>query len=225
MPGIPAFDVSGACSGFMYGLVLADSLIRTGRAGHALVVASESMTSLVDYGDRSTCVLFGDGAGAAVVGIGDRGGLRATRWGADGREADLIHYGPDPDNGGEPHIQMRGKGTFRIAVERMVETAQGLCEDAGWRIEDVDHVVPHQANMRIIDAVAKRLEVPADKLVINGDRYGNTSAASIPLALAEADAAGRFHPGDRLICVAFGAGTTWGGVALEWAMQPPSVST
>lgn len=221
---IPAFDLSGACSGFMYGLTVADSLIRSGRNQRVLVVAAESMTSLVDYGDRSTAVLFGDGAGAAVVGVDSElaGGIRAAAWGADGREAGLIFYGPPVDGTeGEDLLRMHGKGTFRLAVERMVETAQNLCAEAGWSVEEVDHVVPHQANLRIIDAVAKRLGLREDQLVVNGDRYGNTSAASIPLALSEADAAGGLRPGDRVLCVAFGSGLTWGGVAFEWSLEPP----
>ena len=220
---VPAFDLSGACSGFMYALTVAESLIAAGRNRRVLVVAAESMTSVVDYGDRSTAVLFGDGAGAAVVGVDDErgGGIRATAWGADGREAGLIFYGPPVDGSdGDDFIRMHGKGTFRLAVERMAETAIDLCEQAGWAPDEVDHVVPHQANLRIIEAVAKRLGLRREQLIVNGDRYGNTSAASIPLALAEADAAGRLRRGDRVVCVAFGAGLTWGGVAFEWSLDP-----
>jgi 3-oxoacyl-[acyl-carrier-protein] synthase-3 len=217
MPGIPALDVNAACSGFVYAMVLADSLIRSRQAEKVLVVASEAMTTLVDYTDRTTCVLFGDGAGAAVVGSTATGGVRAARWGADGREADLIHYGPDPNGQNqEPRIRMVGRGTFRLAVERFVELAAALCNDAGWRIDEVDHFVPHQANLRIVEAAARRIGMPLDKVVVNADRVGNTSAASIPLALADADAAGRLHAGERVLCVAFGAGATWGGLALEW---------
>jgi 3-oxoacyl-[acyl-carrier-protein] synthase-3 len=217
---IPAFDLGAGCSGFAYGLTVAEALISSGRARRMLVVGAESMTPLVDYSDRGTCVLFGDGAGAAVMGVGATGGLRAAWWGADGRDADLIHYGVDPEKGGAPGIRMLGKGTFRLAVERMVETARELCERARWSIEEVDWVVPHQANTRIIEAVAKRLGVPSDRVVVNADRYGNTSAASIPLALDEAQRDGRLKTGDRVLCVAFGTGSTWGGVALEWC--PPS---
>lgn len=220
---IPAFDLSAACSGFTYALTVAHALVAAGRNRRVLVVASESMTSLVDFTDRSTCVLFGDGAGAAVVGVHENGGgLRAAWWGADGRESDLIYFGPPPDGteGGDA-VRMHGKGTFRLAVERMSETAERLCEQAGWSVGEVDHVVPHQANLRIIDAVAKRLGLRPEQLVVNGDLYGNTSAASIPIALAEADATGRLRAGDRVLCVAFGAGLTWGGVALEWSIDTP----
>jgi 3-oxoacyl-[acyl-carrier-protein] synthase-3 len=224
---IPAFDLSAACSGFMYGLTVAEALVAAGRNERVLVVAAEAMTSLVDFGDRSTAILFGDGGGAAVVGVDDSrgGGIRAASWGADGREAGMIFYGPPVDGAeGEDRVRMHGKGTFRLAVERMVETAQTLCEQAGWTVDEVDHVIPHQANLRIIDAVAKRLGVREDQLIVNGDRFGNTSAASIPLALAEADAQGRLRKGDRVLLVAFGAGLTWGGVALEWSLDPASVA-
>ena len=222
LPGVAAMDLNAACSGFAYGLSVADVMVRTGRAATVLVVASEAMTTLVDYRDRSTAVLFGDGAGAAVVGGVAAGGIRAARWGADGAEADLIYYGAAA--GGDPaedHLRMAGKGTFRSAVERLTGLAVDLCADAGWSLSEVDHVIPHQANLRIVEAAAKRAGVAMEKVVFNGDRMGNTSAASIPLALAEADAAGRFRPGDRMLCVAFGAGATWAGVALEWAMGPP----
>jgi len=221
--GIPAFDLGAACSGFIYGLMVAESLILTERIGTALVIGTEAMTSVVDYGDRATCVLFGDGAGAAVVGTADGGGLSAARWGADGGCADLIYYGT-PEHGPDatPGIRMAGKGTFRLAVERLTEMGQLLCADAGWSVEDVDHVIPHQANLRIVEATAKRLGVGMDRVVFNGDRYGNTSSASIPLALAEADREGRLQRGDRIISVAFGAGATWGGVAIEWSLEPPA---
>ena len=222
---VPAFDISATCSGFMYGMTVCDALIRSGRNGTILLVAAEALTTLVDYKDRSTSILFGDGAGAAVLGAAASGGVRAAAWGADGQQADLIYYGPSIDEAGEQTdelgIRMMGKGTFRFAVERMVETCERLCEEAGWSPAEVDHVVPHQANLRIIDAVAKRLHLRPDQLIVNGDRFGNTSAASIPVALAEADAEGRLHAGDKVIGVAFGAGVTWGGVALEWSTDAP----
>ncbi|HVS41958.1 MAG TPA: beta-ketoacyl-ACP synthase III [Candidatus Dormibacteraeota bacterium] len=222
MGGSAAFDLAAACSGFVYGMILAESMIQTGRIGTALVIGSEAMTRIVDYGDRATCVLFGDGAGAVVLGAASHGGIRAARWGADGAQSDLIYYGPPADDlDADPAIRMAGKGTFRLAVERLTETAQGLCADAGWSVEDVDHVVPHQANLRIVEATAKRLGVGMDRVFFNGDRFGNTSSASIPLALAEADRTGRLRRGDRIVSVAFGSGATWGGVALEWSLEPP----
>jgi 3-oxoacyl-[acyl-carrier-protein] synthase-3 len=223
LSGQPALDISAACSGFVYGLALADALVRAGTARHVLVVAAEAMTSLVDYGDRSTCVLFGDGAGAAVLGGCERGGLLATHWDADGGEADLIYYGPGAAAGqGAPAVRMAGRGTFRLAVERMCETAERLCAQAGWSLGEVDWVVPHQANLRILETVAKRLALPMERLAFNGDRYGNTSAASIPLALDELWRDGRLRTGDRLLSMAFGAGATWGGVAIEWTAPSPA---
>lgn len=218
MGGIPAFDIAAACSGFIYGLTVARGLIATGM-DRVLVVAADALTTLVDYSDRSTCVLFGDGAGAAVVGATGSGGIEAVHWGADGAEADLIYYGPkagDEGPDGPDGLRMYGKGTFRIAVERMTETAERLCASAGWPADAVDLFVPHQANLRIIEATAKRLGVPMDRVMVDIDRYGNTSGASIPIALAEAAATGRLHDGDRVLCVAFGSGSTWGGVALRW---------
>jgi 3-oxoacyl-[acyl-carrier-protein] synthase-3 len=189
-----------------------------------LVVAAEAMTTLVDYKDRSTCVLFGDGAGAAVVGAAgeDGHGIVATRALADGALADLIYYGPGQDPGQEDdHLRMAGRGTFRVAVERMSEVAGQLCADAGWTLDEVTWVVPHQANLRIIEAIAKRIDLPMARVLYNGDRYGNTSGASIPLALDEAHRGGALHRGDRLLFLAFGSGATWGGVALEWALDAP----
>ena len=215
--GVPAFDVGAACSGYVYGLALARALIRSGDAGTVLVVAAEAMTTLVDYADRATCVLFGDGAGASVVGAVSDGGISAVRWGADGGEADLIYYGPKATEPESPNgLRMYGKGTFRIAVERLAGVAEQLCADAGWAPDDVDLLVPHQANLRIIEAATRRLDLPMERVMVDLDRLGNTSAASIPIALAEAEAAGRLRPGDRVVCVAFGSGTTWGGVAMRW---------
>jgi 3-oxoacyl-[acyl-carrier-protein] synthase-3 len=225
LSGQMALDVSAACSGFVYGLTLADSLVRAGTAGRVLVVAAEAMTTLIDYHDRGTCVLFGDGAGAAVVGAaGDGPAILATRAAADGGLADLIYYGPgegEEEGQDEDHVRMAGRGTFRVAVERMSEVAEQLSADAGWALDDVSLVVPHQANLRIVEAIAKRLHFPMDRVVYNGDRFGNTSGASIPLALDEAHREGRLHRGDRLLLLAFGAGATWGGIAVEWALDAP----
>jgi 3-oxoacyl-[acyl-carrier-protein] synthase III len=215
--GIPAFDIAAACAGFVYGVTIARGLIVASGMNRVLVIAGDALTTLIDYKDRSTCVLFGDGAGAAVVGVSDAGGIDGVQWGADGGEADLIYYGPKAgEEGGENGLRMYGKGTFRLGVERMAEAAREVCAEAGWALEDVDLLVPHQANLRIIEAVAKRLNLPLDRVVINIDRYGNTSGASIPIALAEAVATGRVHQGDRIVCIAFGSGVVWGGIALRW---------
>ena len=222
LSGMPAFDLNAACSGFVYGLALANSLVRSRALERVLLIASEALTPMVDYTDRSTCVLFGDGAAAAVVGSGaPEGGIRAVLWAADGGDADLIYFGTPP---GEPRggraIRMSGRGTFRTAVERLSEAAGELCERAGWRGSDVDWFIPHQANLRIIEAAAKRLGVPMDRVILNVERVGNTSAASIPLAIHEAAASGRLEPGQRIVSVAFGSGVTWGGIALEWTGNP-----
>jgi 3-oxoacyl-[acyl-carrier-protein] synthase-3 len=215
--GIPAFDIAAACAGFVYGVTIARGLIVSSGMNRVLVIAGDALTSLIDYKDRSTCVLFGDGAGAAVVGVSDAGGIESVQWGADGDEADLIYYGPKAgEEDGENGLRMYGKGTFRLGVERMAEAAREVCAEAGWALEDVDLLVPHQANLRIIEAVAKRLNLPLDRVVINIDRYGNTSGASIPIALAEAVATGRMRQGDRVVCIAFGSGVVWGGLALRW---------
>ena len=215
--GIPAFDLNAACSGFTYGLIVTESLIRSGVAERVLLVAAESMTTLVDFSDRGTCVLFGDGAGAAVVGAVASGGIVARRWGADGGKGHLIYYGPQPDDpSSADRVRMAGKGTFRLAVETFCEVTEGVCADAGWELASVDHFVPHQANQRIIEAAAKRLGLPMERVVVNVSETGNTSSASIPLALAGAAAQGRFKPGDRIVVAAFGAGATWGALAWEW---------
>jgi len=218
LQGQPAMDLNAACSGFVYGMAMADSLVRSGAARTVLLVTTEAMTSLVDYGDRTTCVLFGDGAAATVVGASAGGdGLRASNWGADGADAAMIYYGPSQDGlRSEDRLRMAGRGTYRLAVERLCGVAEQLCADAGWSLGEVDHVVPHQANLRIIDAAAKRLGILPERVVLNVAEMGNTSAASIPIALAEAAASGRISPGDKVLCVAFGAGSTWGGVALTW---------
>ena len=220
LPGIPAFDVNAACSGFVYGLALANSLIGQGAINSLLLIGAESLTQLVDYTDRSTCVLFGDGAGAAVLGPVASGGMRAVRWAADGSGSDLIYHGPkageDGAMSGPDGLRMLGKGTFRLAVERMIETVGALCADAGWSPDDIDVVIPHQANLRIIEAVSKRIGVPLSRFMVNIDRMGNTSAASIPIAMDEAASTGRLRDSDRVIFVGFGAGITWGGAAMEW---------
>jgi 3-oxoacyl-[acyl-carrier-protein] synthase-3 len=214
---IPAFDLNAACSGFTYGLIVSEGLIRSGVADRVLLVAAESMTSLVDFGDRGTCVLFGDGAGAAVIGAVAEGGIAARRWGADGSKGHLIYYGPKPEDPASPdRLRMVGKGTFRLAVEHFCEVTAGVCADAGWEIASVDHFVPHQANQRIIEAAAQRLGLPMERVVVNVSETGNTSSASIPLALAGAAAQGRLKPGDRVVAAAFGAGATWGAIAWEW---------
>jgi 3-oxoacyl-[acyl-carrier-protein] synthase-3 len=217
LTNVPAFDVNAACSGFVNGLVVTDGLIRSGFVDTVLLIGAEALTHLVDFTDRATCVLFGDGAGAAVLAASEGGGIVASSLGSDGSRSDLIYYGPAPDDPDTVDaLRMAGKGTFRMAVEQMSQICSDLCASAGWELDDVDVVIPHQANLRIIEAVAKRGGLPLERFVINVDRLGNTGAASVPLALAQAHEEGRLSDGTRVLIVAFGAGATWGGVAMEW---------
>jgi 3-oxoacyl-[acyl-carrier-protein] synthase-3 len=223
-----SFDVSAACTGFVYALGIADQFIRAGAVRRALVVGGEVLTKFVDWTDRSTCVLFGDGAGAMVLGAGDEDderGVLAVSLHTDGSLADFIYR----SGGGSRHppsrevaasslnfIKMRGNETFKIAVRSLVEVSDEVLAKAGLRHQDVAWFVPHQANRRIIDAVGQRLEVPEGRTYVNIERYGNTSAASIPIALDELNRAGRIAAGDVVLFSAFGAGLTWGGAVVRW---------
>ncbi len=212
-----AFDVSAACSGFVYALVMADSLVRTGRAKTVLVVGADALSRMLDWGDRSTCVLFGDGAGAAVVRQTEPGyGLLGADLGCDGSGGDLLKAEPIEGKYQPGTIRMVGREVFKFAVRIQWETCQAALEQAGITAEQVDWLVPHQANLRIIESAAKGLGIPLERVYVNVDRYGNTSAASIPIALAEAAAGGVFQRGDYLLLVGFGAGLTWGAAVLRW---------
>jgi 3-oxoacyl-[acyl-carrier-protein] synthase-3 len=218
-----AFDVQAVCSGFVYALAVADSFLVTGRARTALVLGAETFSRLLDWQDRSTCVLFGDGAGAVVLraepGTGtvfDRGVL-ATHLGADGRHYEDLHVDGGPSSTGTTgHLRMNGREVFRHAVQTLAAASLRVLEEAGLAVDDVDWLVPHQANKRILDAVAKRLGMAEDKVLVTVDRHANTSAASIPLALAEASAAGRFRAGQLLVFNAMGGGFTWGSALVRW---------
>jgi 3-oxoacyl-[acyl-carrier-protein] synthase-3 len=219
----PAFDLQAVCSGFIYALAVADGFLVTGRATTALVIGAETFSRLLDWQDRSTCVLFGDGAGAVVLraekGTGtafDRGVL-ATHLGTDGRHYDDLHVDGGPSSTGTTgHLRMNGREVFRHAVQTLSAASLRVLEDAGLGVDDVDWLVPHQANRRILDAVAKRLGIPAERVLVTVDRHANTSAASIPLALAEAAAAGHFRPGQLLVLNAMGGGFTWGAALVRW---------
>ena len=215
-----AFDVAAACSGFIYGLQIVAGMIRSGTCRVALVIGAETLTKIVDFEDRATCVLFGDGAGAAIVRAvdGDRG-LLSVRIRSDGRLGDMLKL----PAGGSLHpataetvdsrlhfIHMNGNNVFKWAVRSMAGIVVDTLADAGLAAGDVDLFIPHQANLRIIEATARKLEIPMDKVFVNVDRYGNTSAASIPIAIDEARAAGTLEPGMAVAAVAFGAGFTWG---------------
>ena len=210
-----AFDLGAACSGFVYSLGVAAALVETGRADHALVVGSEILSRIVDPDDRTTCVLFGDGAGAVVLSRSEGdGGLLAWDAGCDGSAAALLEVPPD-----ERYLQMDGPEVFRRAVRVLVDSAMQVLARAGVRPQDVDVFVPHQANIRIISAACDRLGIPMERTVVNIEQYGNTSAASVPLALHDAVEAGRIDDGDLVLVSGFGAGMTWASAVLRWG-QP-----
>ena len=217
---IPAFDIAAACSGFLYALSVGENFIRSGSARHVLVVGAEILTRIADYSDRNTCILFGDGAGAVVLSASAGGsGLHRIRLYSDGTRQDLIQVPsmvtPNPPPGANSlpdlrYLRMHGREVFKFAVHKMtelVEMAQRDCLELG--LPKIDWMVPHQVNRRIIDAALSATGFPPDRVVLNLDRYGNTSAASVPIALDEATRDGRCQPGDTLLMVAFGGGLTW----------------
>ncbi len=222
-----AFDISAACCGFVYALAAADAFIRSGQYRQVLVIASEVMSSVTNWTDRNTCVLFGDGAGAVVVGRTEEEdrGLLSVHLHADGRLSDLICV---PGGGSSipasesmlaerlQYIKMRGNETFKIAVKTMEEAVREALAPHDLTVDDIDYLVPHQANIRILKAVGQRLGLSMDKVVLNLDRFGNTSAASIPLALDEAVRAGQIRPGSLIVLAAFGAGLTWASGVVRW---------
>lgn len=221
-----AFDLSAGCSGFLYSCNVGAQLIENGRYRNVLAIGVETLTKIVDFSDRNTCVLFGDGAGAAVLGpAAGPGGILATHMKADGSLGYLLQM----PGGGSRHpathetidqhmhyIKMEGREVFKHAVRAMCESATYVLEKAGYRGSDVDVLVPHQANLRIMSAVADRLGIPESKVFVNLFNYGNTSACSIPLALSEARQEGKIQPGHLVLCVAFGAGFTWAATLMRW---------
>jgi 3-oxoacyl-[acyl-carrier-protein] synthase-3 len=221
-----AMDVAAACSGFLYGLTLANTMVRTGQSKYSLVIGVDMLTKYVDYTDRATCVIFGDGAGATVLGPVEEGrGILATRIKSDGRyEEQLFARGggtrlglkPEVFAQGEHFYKMRGNELFKVAVRSMAEVSEYVLKEAGYEAKDVSLFIPHQANQRITDAVASRLDVDADRIYSNIAYHGNTSAGSIPIALDECVQAGRLKEGDLLLMASFGGGVTWGGVLVRW---------
>ncbi|MEM6267157.1 MAG: beta-ketoacyl-ACP synthase III, partial [Pseudomonadota bacterium] len=216
-----AFDVAAVCSGFLYALATADSMLRTGMGKRALVIGAETFSRILDWEDRTTCVLFGDGAGAVVLeapGQGETGlsgqaapGILATRLHADGAHHDLLYVDGGPSTTQTTgHVRMKGREVFRHAVVNLSEVLREVIEAAGVLVEDIDWVVPHQANARILDATAKKLGIPAEKVVMTVNAHANTSAASVPLALDTARRDGRITPGDLILLEAMGGGFTWG---------------
>ena len=220
-----AFDLAAACSGFVYALVTADQFIRTGFYKNILVIGADVISPYIDWSDRSTCVLFGDGAGAAVLKPASEGGILSSAIGSDGQYAELLKI----DAGGsrspashetverkDHYLKMNGAEIFKLAVRRMSEAVVESLERAGVKPSDVACFIPHQANLRIIDAVAERLALPKEKIFVNLERYGNTSAASCAIALCEAIAAGKIRKRDKVVFATFGSGLVWGALVMEW---------
>ncbi len=221
-----AFDIAAACTAFIYGLSIGDHFIRAGTYKKVLIVGAEMLSSITDWEDRGTCVLFGDGAGAAVLEASDgERGILSTYLKSDGSLRDFLYV---PGGGSRfpaseqtvrermHYVKMNGNNVFKHAVRAMGDAAEWVLKDAGISSEDLDFFIPHQANLRIIRATAQRIHVPMDKVYVNVDRYGNTSSASIPIALDEISRAGRLKRGDLVEMVAFGGGFTWGAVLLRW---------
>lgn len=232
-----AFDVEAACTSFISALAIARGMIVSGAIENALVIGAETLSRLLNWKDRTTCVLFGDGAGAAIVEATNASvGIESTVLHGDGSKGELLMV---PAGGsklpasaetverGMHFISMAGGEVFKLAVKSMADAAEEAIADAGLALDDIDLMIPHQANVRIIDGVAKRLHFPSEKVFVNIQRYGNTSAASIPIAICEAEATGRLRKGDKVLLVAFGGGFTWGASVLEWygahdGIRPPS---
>ena len=216
--GCPAFDVQAVCSGFVYALTVADAMIRAGTARRALVVGSEIFSRLLDFNDRTTCVLFGDGAGAVVLEASDEPGILSTDLHADGRHVGILCV-PGHVSGGQvsglPLLTMDGPAVFKLAVGVLESAARATLEKAGLTEADIDWLVPHQANIRIMQGTARKLKLPVDKMVVTVDQHGNTSAASIPLALDHAVRAGQITPGQTVLLEGVGGGFTWGAVLLK----------
>jgi 3-oxoacyl-[acyl-carrier-protein] synthase-3 len=215
--GALAFDVLAACTSWLYASSIAERYISSGAVKRALVIGSEVCSRVLDYEDRATCILFGDGAGAAILGPSTNAGFDSWVLGADGRKSQLIYHGRTEEDPREV-LRMDGSETFKAATRAMEDAARRACALANLDPADIDLVVPHQANTRIIEVVSKRTGIPMDKFVINLDRYGNTSAASIPLALDEAVSQGRIAPGNRILLVGFGAGLTWASSVVTWGV-------
>ncbi len=222
---VPAFDISVACSGFVYGIAIANQFISSGVYRHALVIGAEKLSSVTDWSDRGTCVLFGDGAGAAVLGPVNSGGIVSVYLGADGSKGDLLNL---PAGGSKlpaskktvedklHFIKMNGAELFKHAVKIMADAALEATKPLNLKAKDIDLVIPHQANLRILMAVAKRMGLSEDKIYLNIDKYGNMSAASSAIALADAVKEGRIKKGNKILLDAFGGGLTWGAIVIEW---------
>ncbi|HSQ33632.1 MAG TPA: beta-ketoacyl-ACP synthase III [Peptostreptococcaceae bacterium] len=222
-----AFDLEAACTGFIYGLTIGKSLIQSNMYKHVLVIGAETLSKVIDYTDRGTAILFGDGAGAAVLGEVEDGGILSTYLGADGSSGGYLTL---PAGGSRKpasietvndrlhYVKMAGSDVFKFAVRVMGDSSTKAVEIAGLKLEDVDYLIPHQANIRIIEASAKRLKLPMEKVYVNIDKYGNMSAASIPVALDEAYKNNKIKKGDNIVIVGFGGGLTWGSSLIKWSI-------
>lgn len=221
-----AFDLQAGCPGFLYALSTADQFIRAGSCRHVLVVGVEHLTPYVDYTDRSMCVLFGDGAGAVILSASDQpGGVRGFTLGSDGARPEVLWapagggarpIGHEELDLGLQYVRMEGQEIFKFATQISGPAIETVLSQAGLTLDDIDLFIPHQANLRIIEAISKRLKIPMEKMVVTVDRFGNTSSSSIPIALSTAIAEGRIHAGQRLMLLSFGAGLTWSAVLVEW---------
>ncbi|HZP95883.1 MAG TPA: beta-ketoacyl-ACP synthase III [Candidatus Limnocylindria bacterium] len=233
-----AFDIEAACTSFVTALGVARGMIVSGTVQNALVIGAETLSRLLNWKDRTTCVLFGDGAGAVVVEASNASvGIESVVLHSEGSKGELLMVpagatrmpaSKETIEQGKHFITMQGGEVFKLAVKSMADAAEEALREAGLRLEDIDLMIPHQANLRIIEGVAKRLHFPIEKVFVNIQRYGNTSAASVPIAISEAEATGRLKRGDKILLVAFGGGFTWGASVLEWfgphdGVRPPSV--
>jgi 3-oxoacyl-[acyl-carrier-protein] synthase-3 len=219
MPDAAAYDLSAGCTGFMYAVVQAYGMVASGLSQRALVVGGDVLSRILDWNDRSTLVLFGDGAGAVVLERVDEGGFLGFELGADGAggaDLTLPGGGSRPADREDGHLRMNGREVFKFATRVLVSSAEAVLAECGKAVVDVDVYVPHQANVRIIDHAARKLGFPPEKVIVNVDRYGNTSSGSIPLALADAADDGRLQPGKLVLMTGMGAGLTWGSALVEW---------
>lgn len=217
--GCPAFDVQAVCSGFVYALTVADAMVRTGSANKALVIGAEVFSRILDFSDRTTCVLFGDGAGAVVLEASDTPGILASDLHADGKHVGILCVPGNVSGGqilGDPLLKMDGQAVFKLAVGVLESAARATLAKANLTDADIDWLIPHQANLRIIEATAKRLDMPMERVIITVDKHGNTSAGSVPLALDEAVRSGKVQRGQLLLLEAFGGGFTWGSALIRY---------
>lgn len=216
--GGAAFDVQAVCSGFVYALTTADAFIQAGRAKTALVIGAEVFSSILDWNDRTTCVLFGDGAGAVVLQASEQPGIIAAQLNADGSQMKVLHAAGNVAHGkvvGDPFLRMDGQAVFKLAVNHLAASAQQVCEQAGVSLDEIDWMVPHQANVRIINFLGRKLRIDESRVVVTVDRHANTSAASVPLAFDAARRDGRITTGDLVLMQGVGGGFTWGSVLVR----------